>query len=129
LPVRFFSYLGGYSDGHLHAMVISRDAVIPVEKIRDYLLKWIEKDDKSGFLKRAGYSRENYQKLIDDIREQLLPAEAVLQERRPEGELYRIRGTLRGPNGRELRVRTVWLLSEGPEPRFITLVPDKEETQ
>ncbi|HET6402427.1 MAG TPA: hypothetical protein VFH95_13665 [Candidatus Kapabacteria bacterium] len=108
-------------------MVITRDATIPIEKIRDYLLKWIEKDDKSGFLKRGGYSRENYQQLIDDIREHLLPAEAVLQERRQDGELYRIRGILRGPNGRELRVRTVWLVSEDAKPRFITLVPDKEK--
>ena len=68
-------------------MVITKDATIPVEKIRDYLLKWIEKDDKSGFLKRAGYLRENYQQLIDDIRAQLLPAEATLQERREDGEL------------------------------------------
>ncbi len=78
-------------------MVISKDATIPVEKIRDYLLKWIEKDDKSGYLKHAGYSSENYQQLIDDIREQLLPAEAVLQEQRQDGDLYRIRGRLRGP--------------------------------
>jgi hypothetical protein len=108
-------------------MVISKDATIPVEKIRDYLLKWIEKDDKSGYLKLAGYFRENYQKLIDDIRDQLLPAEAVLQEQRKDGELYRCRGNLRGPNGRELRVRTVWLVGEGTKPRFITLVPDKEK--
>ena len=110
-------------------MVITKDALIPVEKVRDYLLKWIEKDDKSGFFKRAGYSRENYQKLMDDIREQLLPSEAVLQERRPDGELYRIRGILRGPNGKELPVRTVWIVSEGAAPRFITLVPEKEKIQ
>ena len=110
-------------------MVITKDVTIPVEKIRDYLLKWIEKDDKSGFLKLAGYSRDNYQKLIDDIREQLLPAEAVLQERKQDGELYRIRGILRGPNGRELLVKTVWLVSEGAKPRFITLVPDKEKME
>src|SRR5665213_786394 len=110
-------------------MVITKDALIPVEKIRDYLLKWIEKDDKSGLLKRAGYSRENDQKLIDDIRAQRLPSEADLQERRPDGELYRIRGILRGPNGKELRVRTVWLIGDRATPRFITLVPDKEKIQ
>jgi hypothetical protein len=109
-------------------MVINKDAVIPIEKVRDYLLKWIEKDDKSGFLIRAGYSRDAYQQLIDDIREQLLPAEAILQERREDGELYRIRGILRGPNGRELRVRTVWIVCEEAKPQFITLVPDKERT-
>ena|ERR1017187_1638874 len=110
-------------------MVITKNATIPVEKVRDYLLKWIEKDDKSGFLKLAGYSRENFQLLINDIREQLLPAEAVLQERRVDGELYRVRGTLRGPNGRVLKVKTVWLVAEGAQPRFITLVPDKEQKQ
>jgi hypothetical protein len=65
-------------------MIIPADAIIAVEKVRDYLLKPLEKDDKSRYLLQAGYSRENYWELLRDIR-LLLPAEAVLQERKPYG--------------------------------------------
>lgn len=39
-------------------MIIPKDAIIPIEKVRDYLLKPLEKGDKSRFLAIAGYSRE-----------------------------------------------------------------------
>src|ERR1039458_10038082 len=62
-------------------MIIPSDAIIPAEKVKDYLLKPLEKDDKSRYLFQAGYTRENYWELIRDI-QQLLPAEAEFQERR-----------------------------------------------
>ncbi len=90
-------------------MIIPADAIILDQKIRDYLLKPLLVDDKSHFLTRAGYSREEYWELIRDIREQLLPGEGMLQERREQGNLYVLRGRLRGPNGRMLAVKTIWL--------------------
>ncbi|HWF43581.1 MAG TPA: hypothetical protein VG537_02960 [Candidatus Kapabacteria bacterium] len=53
-------------------MIIPKDAIIAEEKIRDYLLKPQDKDDKSGFFGLAGYSREDYWELTRDIRNQLL---------------------------------------------------------
>ena len=107
-------------------MIIPKNAIIAIEKIRDYLLVPQEKSDKSKFLALAGYSLNDYRLLIEDIRLQLLPGEAVLQERTEDGELYILRGMLTGPNGRQLFVRTIWLLEEDMGPRFITLVPDKK---
>ncbi len=106
-------------------MTIPKNARIPDEKVRDYLLVWQEVSDKSKFLELAGYSRNEFIRLIDDIREQLLPGEAVLQEHTVDGALYRVRGTLIGPNGKELYVRTVWLDEQDGGLRFITLLPEK----
>jgi hypothetical protein len=105
-------------------MTIPQSARIPDQKVRDYLLVPQAKSDKSKFLGLAGYTRQDFRLLIEHIREQLLPGEAVLQERTEDGFLYRLRGTLTGPNGTKLHVRTVWLVEEGEGPRFITLVPD-----
>lgn len=106
-------------------MIIPKDALIPEAKFRDYLFRPQLKDDKSKFLGLAGYSFANFSKLIDDIREQLLPGEAVFQERTIGGDIYRLRGILTGPNGYELYVRTIWAVENGQRPRFVTLVPDK----
>jgi hypothetical protein len=106
-------------------MIILKDALIPDSKIRDYLFRPQLKDDKSKFLGLAGYSVTHFRKLIEDIREQLLPGEAIYQERTIGGEIYRLRGVLTGPNGYELYVRTIWAVENGQKPRFVTLVPDK----
>jgi hypothetical protein len=90
-------------------MIIPADAIIREEKVRDYLLKPLVTDDKSHFLTMAGYNREEYWELIRDIRTQLLPGEGQFQERREQGNLYILHGTLQGPNGRMLSVKTIWL--------------------
>jgi hypothetical protein len=107
-------------------MIIPKDALIPETKIRDYLFRPQLKDDKSKFLGLAGYSVADFQRLIKDIRDQLLPGEAVFQERTIGGEIYRLRGILTGPNGYELHVRTIWAVEVGHPPRFVTLVPDRK---
>lgn len=107
-------------------MIIPKDAIIAVEKVRDYLLKPLEVDDKSGFLAIAGYSREEYWELMKDIREHLLPADAEFLDERHYGDFYLARGILRGPNGASLAVRTIWIVNLLGEIRFVTLKPDKE---
>jgi hypothetical protein len=107
-------------------MIIPTDSIIAVEKVRDYLLKPLKVDDKSLFLNRAGYRQEAYADLIRDIREQLLPGEGVFQERREHGNLYVLRGVLKGPNGRELALKTIWLLKWSGIWSFVTLFPDKK---
>lgn len=109
-------------------MIIPKDAQIATEKIRDYLLVPLDEDDKSGYLALAGYTREDYWELMRDIRE-LLPAEGEFQERNQYGEYYRIHGRLKGPNGKELGVRTVWLVEPKGVIRFLTLHPDKIKTR
>ncbi len=107
-------------------MIIPKYAIIAIEKVRDYLLTLRAKRDKSGLLNRLGYTRENYHELIRDIRE-LLPAEGEFQEKKKYGNYYSVRGVLRGPNGKSLAVKTIWILDLEGDIRFITLMPEKEK--
>ena len=107
-------------------MIIPTDAIIAIEKVRDYLLKPLLVDDKSRFLIRAGYSREDYWELIRDMRDQLLPGEGIFQERREHGAVYVLHSIIKGPNGLELPVKTIWLQKWSGVWSFVTLFPDKK---
>jgi len=105
---------------------LPRDALIAAEKLTRYLLVNRPVGDKSEFLEKAGYTLENWQHLEQDLREQLLSRDAVLIERTEYGELFEIRGSLVGPKGVVLGVRTVWMRErESGVTKFITLYPDK----
>ena len=107
-------------------MKLPQDAIIAAEKLTLYLLQWQPENDKSGFLARAGYELANWQQLAMDLRQQLLPLDAQLQETTRWGELHEIRGRLTGPNGVALRVVTTWMKEpQTTLTKFITLFPDK----
>jgi hypothetical protein len=105
------------------------DARIAPEKLTRYLLVKRSVGDKSEFLKRAGYTLDNSQRLERDIRRQVLTEDAILIQSTSYGELYEIRASLTGPNKTSLKVKTVWMqeLRTGVT-KFITLYPDKGET-
>ena len=105
-------------------MIIPKDAIIPIEKVRDYLLVPLPKADKSRYLSLAGYSRQEFWELLRDLREQLLPGEAKYQRTNKFGKYFILEGRLRGPNGRALGVRTIWLREPNGAIRFATLFPD-----
>ncbi|MEP7171671.1 MAG: DUF6883 domain-containing protein [Bacteroidota bacterium] len=100
--------------------------IIPVEKIEiadekltDYLLVQKEKNDKSAFLFRLGYTKENWKELQDDIKYIATHNEAVLQLQTPFGNMYEVKGRLKN-----LSIVTIWLLAIGTEKyKFITLFP------
>ncbi|MBI2876421.1 MAG: hypothetical protein HYY20_06030 [Candidatus Tectomicrobia bacterium] len=107
-------------------MKLVADAVIAQEKLRDYLLTPRSIGDKSQFLALAGYNQDNWHRLEQDLRAQVLTCEAQLQESTPYGELYEIRGTLIGPNGTVLWVVTIWMIEHVTgQTKFITLFPDQ----
>jgi hypothetical protein len=106
---------------------LPNDSIIRPEKITEYLLKWQPDNDKSKFLERAGYSLDNWQQLLEDIRAQILLIEAELIRKTAYGHLFRIQGKLVGPNGVSLKVITVWISEYASrQTKFITLFPDKE---
>lgn len=107
-------------------MKLPSTTLIARDKLTRYLLRHREEHDKAGFLALAGYDLSNPDQLDNDLREQLLPNEAVSAGATAFGEKYVIRGILTGPNGRSLRVFSVWML-EKPSgiTKFITLYPDR----
>ena len=108
-------------------MKLQAEAIIAREKITDYLLKWRPDNDKSQFLKRAGYSQNNWRRLLEDIRNHILTLEAEFLGGTAYGELWKIRGTLKGPNGISINVVTIWMNEKYTGlTKFITLFPDKE---
>jgi hypothetical protein len=109
-------------------MKLPADARIAPEKLTHYLLVKRSVGDKSEFLKRAGYTLQNVQRLERDIRSQILTKDAVVTKRTIYGQHYEIRAPLRGPNKATLNVKTVWMqeLKTGLT-KFITLYPDKGE--
>ncbi len=52
---------------------------IPVEKITEYLLTKKEKNDKSKFLQSLGYSLENWQDLVNEIKNIAVKNDLVLE--------------------------------------------------
>ena len=107
-------------------MNLPADTVIPIEKATRYLLIPQARGDKSAFLQRAGYTLENADQLLRDLRMQLLPLEATPVQANKFGQYYEIRGKLAGPNGGRLAVRTIWITERlSGVTRFVTLLPDK----
>jgi hypothetical protein len=61
-----------------------------------------------------------------DLRREVEDGDALLIRTTQYGEMYHIKGQLKGPNGAILDVITVWIcLHATGETRFVTLVPDK----
>ena len=111
-------------------MKLPHDAIISERKIKEYLLTPRAEDDKSGFLAIAGYSLQAWRELERDLRREVEEGDALLIRTTQYGEIYHIRGRLKGPNGTILNVITVWIcLQATGETRFVTLVPDKEAGQ
>ena len=108
-------------------MKLTPDATIAIAKLTKYLLGWRAADDKSKFLAQAGYDQENWQQLEADLRNQILPLEAVLNDEPNRfGDVYEIRGILVGFNGMSLAVKTIWMIEyETKQTKFVTLYPDK----
>lgn len=98
------------------------NAVIATAKLTGYLLVPLAKDDKSQFLAQAGYTIENWQQLERDLREQILCLEALPTAQTQYGQKYAITGDLNSPNGRTIRVKTIWI-DTGEMTQFVTLFP------
>lgn len=106
-------------------MIHPADSEIPARKAVEYLLIRQARGDKSGYLARAGYTTQNAARLIEDIRTQLLPLDAQPVKINEYGQYCQVSGVLRGPNGRELPVRAIWMTEHlSGATVFVTLVPD-----
>lgn len=108
-------------------MKIPPDAILPMEKLTAYLLVARQWDDKSKFLARAGFTKQNPHLLLAAIRRLAASAEAVEDGENEYGVFLRAEGALTGPNGTVLSVATIWLRRRKDDRvRFVTLKPSKE---
>ena len=102
-------------------------AIIPAEKVRDYLLSPIHTIGryKSVFFRSLGYEQEQWQVLERDLRA-ILSNEAQPANATEYGQKFAVRGGLAGPNGRLGRVLSIWIiLPIETSPRFVTAYPEE----
>ena len=104
----------------------SNEALIPSEKLSDYLLSPTHPIGrfKAAFFRNLGFEQRNWQELEEALRG-LLNLDAELVERSQFGQKYIIRGEITGPAGRNARVVSVWIiLAPEDTPRFVTAYPE-----
>lgn len=107
-------------------MKLPKNTLLAPEKFFQYLLLPRAADDKSRFLNSAGYTRDQWQVLEDDLRKQILVLDAYEVEQTKYGTIYEICGNLQGPNGKVLAVVTIWITEIATDQtKFVTLFPDK----
>lgn len=111
-------------------MKLPASTIIATDKFTRYLLVPQARGDKSAFLAGAGYTLENVDQLLHDLRTQILSLEAVPLESGKFSQYYEIAGTLNGPNGATRTVRTIWITEHlSGITKFVTLIPDKRRTR
>jgi hypothetical protein len=113
-----------------NSMRLPAETVISEDKLVRYLLVPQLRGDKSSFLRKGGYELSNAAHLLRDLRNQILPLDAIPLERNQFGQYYEIRGALKGPNGTMLSVRTIWMTEHlSGATKFITLIPDNRRVE
>jgi hypothetical protein len=102
------------------------NAIVPREKIVDYLLSLAHRDGRSKaiFFFSFGFSIETWQTLADALRHHAAAHEVAKIESTPFGARYVVEGELAAPDGRTPLVRVVWFVDTGEDvPRLATAYP------
>ncbi len=100
------------------------DATVATEKVSQYLLVRQSRGDKSAFLERAGFTLANPLALTVAIQAVRDGNDASLIDENKFGRYYEVIGTMIGPNGMVLRVKTIWMTEHlSGVTKFITLIP------
>ena len=100
-------------------------AEIDPQKLHGYLLSPTHPVGrfKARFFAALGYAAERWQEFEADLRMQHLTQDAEPAESLPEGQVFTIRAILKGPNGQSAVVLSVWFVTAGAAPRFVTAYP------
>lgn len=97
---------------------------IDERKLTHYLLIQLPIDDKSNYLRLAGYNLTNWEQLRYDLMALAGSVEPQLERVNGYGTLYSVTGQLPGIDGRRLWVKTIWMRDVDEEiTKFITLYP------
>lgn len=100
-------------------------AVVPEEKIRDYLLNLNHPvgGPKAAWFASIGYRIEDWEDLADDLLMLARNVEDFLAKPSAFGVKYEVRGQIGRPGHRPAEVVTVWIVEGNCSPRMITAYP------
>jgi hypothetical protein len=105
-------------------------AIVDAAKVRDYLLSPEHPVGraKARFFATLGFRRDGWAELRDALLALGRTGEAAPGQANAFGQKYLVRGTIRGPAGREAAVVTVWIVVHGEgAPRLVTAYPGDAE--
>jgi len=103
------------------------NAFIPKSKIKDYLLSDTHPSgrSKSKFFRMVGFNETNIEILEQFLLKIAQTFEVTSEEISSHGKKYIIDGIISTPIGRDVSIRTVWIIEhEDDRPRFITAYPN-----
>jgi len=84
--------------------------VIPIEKLTEYALNPTNAPDKAlAFLLALGYNMDNADKLIDNIKTNIMNFPVKFKGDKGYGSLYEVIMELKGENGKTAKVLTAWM--------------------
>ena len=104
-------------------------AKIPKEKFTMYALDPVKQPDKAKAFKEAlGYTKENYQDLIDNMQNNFKEDFMVLKNEDKFGKRYEYVVELTGANGRKANICTGWIKeNDSSEPRMTSAYVTKKK--
>lgn len=104
----------------------ARQARVERTKVVDYLLSESHSDgrSKAAFFLSFGFDRRRWGVLAEALRTHGAANEVVAIEESNYGTRYLVDGIIETPDGRNPRIRTVWIIdSVNDEPRLVTAHP------
>src|SRR5579862_2547986 len=109
-------------------MRMPSDATIDDSKLTAYLLVQRPWDDKSGYLRRAGFVAANWPELRQALRRLADTVDGVEDGSNEDGTFYRVEGLLAGPMG-AVQVVCIWMKRAiDDRSHFVTLKPSRERS-
>ena len=109
-----------------------KKAIVPSEKIVDYLLSFTHKDGraKAEFFTRFGFTTESWEVFAAALKAHLIENDVLKIETSPFGMRYIVEGELETPDGRNPKVRVVWFIEiDSDSPRLVTAFPTQYKRQ
>ena len=101
-------------------------ATVDASKVTEYLLSSTHPDgsSKAAFFMRFGFRAQSWEILATALRAHGKAYGVTQQTRSRFGVRYAVDGRITSPDGRNPRIRTVWLIEAGQTaPRLITAYP------
>jgi len=104
-------------------------AIIDPVKLQDYVLSDAHPIGrfKAAIFRQMGYTRKSWERFAEDIHTQHLALDAELGEKTKYGQKYIITGGIKGPSGKVIKLKSIWIILKGEDlPRLITIYRGEE---